>query len=144
MIILDEMQREQLDFRFASFGGRFMAYLIDAILLLLFRWLVALLFGVPFRDTESGILWFGNLFGLLYFILLESGASQATIGKQLMHIKVVDEQGHRINVGTSVIRNLSKILSAFLLLIGFLLVLFNSKRRALHDIIARTYVVEDQ
>ncbi len=78
MIILDEMQREQLDFRFASFGGRFMAYLIDAILLLLFRWLVALLFGVPFRDTESGILWFGNLFGLLYFILLESGASRSS------------------------------------------------------------------
>ena len=144
MIILDDIQSERGPFLYASFGSRLMAYLIDGVLLLVFRWLVSLLFGVPFNDTGSSILWFGNLFSLLYFILLESGASQATIGKQLMHIKVVDEQGQRISTGTSVICNLAKILSAFMLLIGFILILFNSKRRALHDMIARTYVVEDQ
>jgi uncharacterized RDD family membrane protein YckC len=76
----------------------------------------------------------------LYFTLLESSRWQATIGKRALGIKVTDEQGNRIGFGRANGRYWSKILSALILGIGFLMVMFTQKKQGLHDIIAGTVV----
>ncbi len=140
MYVLDEQEMEP-DYSFAGFGIRAVAYLIDAGILALVRLFVSMLFGVSFLSTGNNIIWFGSLFGLLYFILLESGARRGTIGKQLLGLQVTDESGHRISLGQSVIRNLMKIVSSLILGVGFLMVILDERKRSLHDRAARTYVV---
>lgn len=77
----------------------------------------------------------------LYFALLESGPKQATFGKRIMGIKVVDYKGGRIGFGRATGRTFAKILSYSLLYIGFIMAGTSSRKRALHDFVAQTYVV---
>jgi uncharacterized RDD family membrane protein YckC len=76
-----------------------------------------------------------------YFTLLESSVWQGTIGKRLLKIRVADMQGKRISFKRATIRFLSKILSAQLLF-GYIMILFTSKKQGLHDLIAKTIVLQ--
>ena len=78
----------------------------------------------------------------LYFALLESGKHQATWGKRLLGIKVVGSQGERISFARATGRYFSKILSYMICYIGFIMMPFTNRKRALHDMIAGTYVVK--
>lgn len=142
MYVLDE-QQSQPEMDYAGLGLRFVAYLVDAIILGFIRFIVSLFFGVSFMDSSSELLWFDSIFNFLYFIILESGSNQATYGKRFMKLRVVDEAGERISLGKATIRNLSKIISAFILLIGFIMIAFDSRKQGLHDKIAGTFVVQD-
>lgn len=77
----------------------------------------------------------------LYFALLESGKKQATFGKRMMGIKVVDYQGGRIGFGRATGRTFAKMLSYLIMYIGFIMAGTTNRKRALHDFIAQTYVV---
>lgn len=89
------------------------------------------------------ILW--QILGLvsfwLYFALLESGHHQATWGKRLVGIKVVDYKGNRITFARATGRLFAKFLSYATLYIGFIMAGTTRRKRALHDYIAQTYVV---
>jgi uncharacterized RDD family membrane protein YckC len=80
---------------------------------------------------------------LLYFVKLESGPQQATIGKLILGIKLVDAQtGQRISGGQSLGRFFVKhLFSGWFFSIGFLMALFTDKKQALHDLAAGTLVV---
>lgn len=77
----------------------------------------------------------------LYFALLESGKKQATFGKRIMGIKVVDYKGGRIGFGRATGRTFAKVLSYAVMYIGFIMAGTTNRKRALHDYIAQTYVV---
>lgn len=140
MQIIDSQSGQTI---YAGFLSRFVAYIIDMLMIGIARSILALIFGFSLFHVSIGLIWFGSIFGLLYFIIMESSKYQATVGKLLMRIKVVNMQGGRITLSESIIRNLSKILSAIFLLIGFLMVLLDDRKRALHDRIAGTFVIED-
>ncbi|MBK6731707.1 MAG: RDD family protein [Bacteroidetes bacterium] len=140
MQIIDSQSGQTI---YAGFLSRFVAYIIDMLMIGIARSILALIFGFSLFHPSMGIIWFGSIFGLLYFITMESSKYQATVGKLLMRIKVVNQQGVRMNLSESIIRNLSKILSAIFLLIGFLMVLLDDRKRALHDRIAGTFVIEE-
>ena len=79
----------------------------------------------------------------LYFACWESGAKQSTWGKRIMGIKVVGEDGGRIGFGRATARFFCKsILSPIFFQIGFIMAAFTNRKRALHDMIAETYVVK--
>jgi uncharacterized RDD family membrane protein YckC len=72
-----------------------------------------------------------------------------TPAKSIMRLRVVDRNGEKPNAATALVRGL--VLSFFLLLLSFFPFLFflpllyaflNPQRRALHDLVAGTYVVE--
>ncbi|HET8963402.1 MAG TPA: RDD family protein [Chitinophagales bacterium] len=140
MQIIDSLLGQTM---YAGFLSRFIAYIIDMLIIGIARSILALIFGFSLFHYSMGIIWFGSIFGLLYFIAMESSKYQATVGKLLMRIKVVSQQGGRITLSESIIRNVSKILSALFLFIGFLMVLLDDQKRALHDRIAGTFVIED-
>lgn len=77
----------------------------------------------------------------LYFAYFESGAKQATLGKQIMGIKVIGKDGNRITFARATGRLFAKWISYLLLNFGFIMAGMTSKKRALHDYIAETYVV---
>ncbi len=82
----------------------------------------------------------GFLLGAAYFIPQESSSRQATLGKRALRLQVTDYAGGRISVGRATGRYFAKILSAFLLFIGYIMAAFTPRKRALHDLIASTLV----
>jgi uncharacterized RDD family membrane protein YckC len=129
---------------YAGFWRRFAALLIDGILLGIAGTIIGLPFG-PSDPTDPG----SNIAGLIslvggiaYYVLMESSTRQATVGKMALGLKVTDLEGGRISAGTALVRYLSKILSALILFIGFIMAGFTLRKQALHDIIARTLVIK--
>lgn len=78
----------------------------------------------------------------LYFALQEGGKHQATFGKRLMKIKVINEKGFSIGFAHATGRTFSKTLSYFIFTLGFLMAPFSNRKKALHDYIAQTHVVK--
>jgi uncharacterized RDD family membrane protein YckC len=96
-----------------------------------------------FGSTLAGVFgWAISVAGQwLYFSLQESSERQATPGKRVMGIKVVDLAGRRISFGRATGRYFAKILSGLICDIGFILAGFTERKQALHDLIASTLVV---
>ena len=143
--ILDDLmdQAEHTnDFSYASFWKRLAAAFIDAIVVSIPMRMI--MFFVGTTSPESALQWsfVSAIVQFLYFTLMESSERQATIGKSLLHIYVVSTDGQRISFGQATGRYFSKILSALILCIGYLMPLFTEKKQALHDMIASTYVLE--
>lgn len=79
---------------------------------------------------------------LLYFSILESSTKQATLGKRLLGLKVVDLQGNRISHRRATGRFLGKFLSCFFFYLGYLVQPFTQRKQAWHDSLAGTLVVK--
>lgn len=77
-----------------------------------------------------------------YYVGFESSASQATPGKLLLGIKVCDAQGWRLSVGHALGRWVAAALSYLTLFIGFLMAAFTEQKKALHDYVSATQVVD--
>lgn len=122
-----------------TYGGfwiRVLAYIIDAILIGIVVGILTFTTEDAARNTVSTIV------GWLYFAFMESSARQATFGKSLLNMQVTDEQGQRISFLRATGRHFAKILSAIILLIGFIMVAFDSRKQGLHDKLASTLVVQ--
>jgi uncharacterized RDD family membrane protein YckC len=81
---------------------------------------------------------------LIYHIVMECSNKQATYGKQILKIKVCDEEGKRIGVGRAVGRNFCKFFSTLTLFTGYLVSFFNRRQQCLHDMMAGTLVVKER
>jgi uncharacterized RDD family membrane protein YckC len=143
---------------YAGFWLRFVAYIIDSIVL---GFVVGITIILPLLGHELGSLPGDRPFGMfplfgprfmairglalmvswIYYALLESSAWQATLGKKALGLEVTDLAGHRISFGRGTGRFFGKLLSAFILLIGFIMAGFTEKKQALHDILAGTLVI---
>ena len=81
-------------------------------------------------------------FIIIYYALMESSKYQATLGKIVMGIKVVNKNNQPLDFSKALLRNLSKLLSAFILGIGYIMIIFDDRKQGLHDKIADTFVVK--
>lgn len=77
----------------------------------------------------------------LYEALLTNSSWQGTIGKRVLHLKVVDEAGNRIGFGRATGRFFAKILSSMFFCIGFMMIGFTERKTGLHDMLAGTKVL---
>jgi uncharacterized RDD family membrane protein YckC/Tfp pilus assembly major pilin PilA len=80
----------------------------------------------------------------LYFALCESSAWQATPGKLALNLCVTDMHGRRIGFGQATGRYFGKILSSFILDIGFMMAGWTARKQALHDLMASCCVVRKE
>lgn len=151
----------------AGFWLRFVANLIDSILVNIVVWvlffLVLLVIGgigtamgadQPGRPGDPGAaqiilgllvwLFFGLIFIVLpwlYYAYMESGDAKGTFGKQIMGIEVTDTNGRQISFLNATGRHFGKILSGMMCGAGFIMAGFTEQKQALHDIVANTLVV---
>lgn len=140
------------DSRFAGFLLRLLAFAIDTIILSAGMFILQVFLRIPihigYNTTPMNPMLFSyNLAAVvivwLYYALFESGKWQATIGKRFCKIKVTDYHGKRISFGRATGRYFSKYLSTIIFFIGYIMVIFTEKSQALHDMIAKTYVMKD-
>ena len=152
---------------YAGFWLRFVAFIIDWIILFILNWLiiapllaaVGISSGVSMSDLASGnfdpaqlvamlsamigIGWFiSTTIDILYHSFLESSKFQGSVGKIALGLKVTDASGNKIDLVKALIRNVCKIISGVILAIGYIMAGFTDKKQALHDMIASTLVVK--
>lgn len=141
--------------QYGGFWIRFVAYIIDTIVLIIVGSILGIVFGVgamgmnvdPVEPLGAGY-WAYNLASLLigigYFAGMESSSWQATLGKKAVGLVVTDANGQRISLLRGIGRYFAKILSALILLIGFIMVAFTERKQGLHDMIASTLVLKGE
>lgn len=94
-------------------------------------------------DLSGGALLFLAVFGFGYYIGCES-ATGATLGKRLVGIRVVGEDGEPVTLGAAVVRNLVRVVDAlFFYFVGFIFAILSTRGQRLGDRAAHTIVVRD-
>ena len=78
---------------------------------------------------------------ILYASFMESSRYQATVGKLLFQLKVINAVGGRLTLKNALARNWAKLFSWCVLCLGFLAIAFSKTKQGWHDKIARTYVI---
>jgi len=160
-------QGDQKPVRYAGFWWRFLAYLIDEVVLSFVAGIFVIplmgIFGLSiYSMAESGVdleespMFWGSLVSFyvsviiisvlinwLYFAIMESSKLQGTLGKFLLTIKVTDYQYERVSFGKASGRFFSKYISSFILMIGYIMAGLTEKKQALHDMIAGCYVIKE-
>lgn len=135
--------------RYGGFWIRFVAYIIDTVVVNIGAGVIGALFGLVAGmaggagdpiDLVAGLM--GLILGWLYFALLESSVHQATLGKMILGMTVVAEDGGRISFGRATGRYFAKLLSGLILFIGFIMAGFDERKQGLHDKLASTLVVK--
>jgi uncharacterized RDD family membrane protein YckC len=145
--------------RYGGFWIRFVAALIDGILVSVVIWPVSLMIGVVIglaggavRMPGIGVHLVNSIVGLgfsafvnwLYEAAMESSSKQATVGKLALGLKVTDLEGQRISFARATGRHFAKFISGVILLIGYIMAGFTERKQALHDMIAGTLIVRTQ
>lgn len=82
------------------------------------------------------------LMAALYSSAFESSQAQGTLGKMALGLQVVDRHGRPISFARALVRFFGKLLSLFILGIGFLIAPFSDRKLALHDVLAGTRVAK--
>jgi uncharacterized RDD family membrane protein YckC len=136
----------------ASFWWRLLAYIIDYVLLFMAVVALGIAYDLIMRFTG------GPLFSeineknigfrlalaaamIIYNAGFEATKMQGSIGKTICKLKVVNAEGQRISFSNALGRNAAKIISSLVCGMGFLNILWDSKRQGWHDQMAKTYVI---
>ena len=155
---------------YVQYGGfwlRFVAFLIDAIILAIplaiLQGLFFAVLGVSFGrmatpnsnpTPDEALQLMGTMFGAIGLSFLIGTAINcayetfflckygATPGKMALGLKVVRPDGSGISAGRAIGRHFSKLLSAIILYIGYIMAGFDAQKRALHDMISDTRVIK--
>jgi len=135
-----EIMRAAVTMQFQGIRIRFVALLIDTIILSLLIGVVGSIFGSQMAGWAFGL--FSFLIFLIYFTYLEGSTGQ-TIGKMLMKIKVIRADGGKVDMKQAFTRNILRVIDGLLVyLIGAILIWKSDKKQRLGDSIAQTVVVK--
>jgi len=146
---------------YVGFWKRALAFLLDGIILYILSLVVTIplsLFAnyraVSYSDNPAvmgrslGVVFAVQMLSLFLTLLIRMTYEvvltykyEATLGKMALGIKVVRPDGSHITLGQSFGRFFSKIVSAIVLYIGFIMAAFSDEKCALHDYMCNTRVI---
>jgi uncharacterized RDD family membrane protein YckC len=128
---------------YGGFVARFFAFVCDMLIASALMYLViAAMLKLGLSIFSPLVNFVGVLVGIGYYAAMQSSASQATIGKGLLGLKVATVGGDRASFLRNLGREFAKIISWIPLGIGFLMAAFTGRKQALHDMVASTVVLD--
>ncbi len=135
-------------FKFGGIGARFVALLIDSIVITVPLMIINMIIGKIL--FSMGIWALASVLIMILDIVVAYGyftycyaAFGQTLGKKLLGLYVVDQQtGKNPTFKQAFIRTLVQGLISGIFLIGYIMAFFNPEHKTLHDMIAKTYVVK--
>lgn len=155
------------DTKYAGFWLRFVAYIIDYIILYVINLIIIVpILGVvgvsagasmDYASMTEGdfIQMFQTILmavvagsivlmvvNVLYYTLMEASKFQGTVGKIALGLKVTDKDGNKLDFVKALLRNLGKIVSGAIIMIGYIMAGFTEKKQALHDMFVGALVVK--
>lgn len=126
----------------AHFLNRTDAHLIDLFITIIILWAVTFILYFLFHyETEKQARQLLVIIWIVYGTLCEASSYQATPGKLIMKLKVVDKNGSILSYKRAIARQFSKLLSSLLFGLGYLLSLYDIRKMTLHDQLSKSYVV---
>jgi len=143
---------------YGGFWIRYLAVLVDS---LIFSVLIVVLFAIllmlfpvdwvnlghspagllQLLEIEGAVWLVALLFAAVYETLM-IGRYAATLGKMACGLRVVMSDGGQLTYGRSLSRHFAKLLSGFMMCIGYIMAGFDDEKRALHDRICDTRVIK--
>jgi uncharacterized RDD family membrane protein YckC len=150
--------------RYAGFWIRFLARIIDGIILgvinAIVRLPLMLMFGIGSmsmrglgRDSGAGLIFAPAMIGMLGISMLIGlalgvayevyflSSNGATPGKMALGLRVIRADGGTISPMLALGRHFAMWVSTFILMIGYIMAGFDPEKRALHDRICETRVI---
>lgn len=132
----------------AHLGERMLAYIIDSFIIWVYVVLMFLLLitmNIDFEDMWALYLVL-NLPAFLYYVLLETFMDGKTVGKSLVHIRVVKLDGSKPNFSSYVVRWVLRIIDVALSSggVAVLTILLRGKGQRVGDIAAGTTVISEK
>lgn len=146
-----------LNFQLAGLGSRAAALILDSLILVIGNGLFGLSIYFIFKSNVHFLLINpGLILGLAiiclfviywgYFLVCEFFFAGKTIGKKLLGIRVIQDNGHSLTLLSAFIRNFLRIIdmlpTAYFL--GMIMVFFHPKHKRLGDVTAGTIVVHER
>jgi len=154
--------------KYAGFWLRFVAYIIDYIILYVINLIIiAPVLGIigistPGAAMDMGSMTEGDILqmvqtvlmavvagsivlmivNILYYTIMEASKFQGTVGKIALGLKVTDSDGNKLDFVKAFLRNLGKIVSGAIIMIGYIMAGFTEKKQALHDMFVGALVVK--
>jgi uncharacterized RDD family membrane protein YckC len=144
---------------YAGIGSRLVAIIVDTIILWVILAIIAIPLGmsaVLFSMTDvtsaanslammgawASFMVLAAVINLGYFTYLE-GTSGQTIGKKVVNIKVVKENGNKLTFVDAFVRTILRIIDGIgAYLLGFIVILATEKKQRIGDMAAGTIVVK--
>ncbi|WP_040208935.1 RDD family protein [Neobacillus jeddahensis] len=148
-----------IQFQIAGLGSRAAAFIIDQVLLWIIDILCLVLLYFSMNELSSMPFFFMDnalpiaitiivlfIVNWGYFFLCEFFSGGRTLGKKVVGIRVIQENGHSITLLASFIRNLVRLIDSLptAYLLGILMIFFHSKHKRLGDLVAGTIVVHER
>ncbi len=145
---IETAQNISIDQNTAHLGDRMLAYIIDSFIILVYTilmiWLLLSL-EIDFSDMWALYLLL-SLPAFLYYVLLETFMDGKTVGKSLLHIRVVKIDGSKPNFSSYFVRWILRIIDVVLTSggVAVLTILIRGKGQRVGDIAAGTTVISEK
>ncbi len=133
-----EKPKRDTSYELADLGNRFIALIIDNIIVGLLSAFIGMLSGrgdvgvVTYFLVQTAYQW--------YFLLNRDGQ---TPGKTMQHIRVIKEDGSALTSTDVVLRSVGYQINNILFGLGWIWATFDRNQQGLHDKLAKTYVVKE-
>ncbi|ARI77164.1 RDD family protein [Halobacillus mangrovi] len=153
--VLSILEKQKADIQkllYAGFGSRFVAYIIDLIVI----WAVNSIVTRPLLrllNLENTKLWIDifsaenittSIVFFLYFILMTK-YFKATLGKMILGLNVVSLKGDSLTNGQIIFREcIGRYISMAILGLPYLVVAFTKKHQGIHDLFSDTSVIKNK
>ncbi len=153
----------QVSYRTAGLGTRFLAWLVDEIIIILLLGVILILLIIvgtvgsmfdAIGEDASGATFMFYIFGImiavlgfgsfLYFTLFELLMRGQTIGKHMASLRVVKTDGFGLDFGSIVIRNILRIVENLFFPPIWIVPLVSARSQRLGDMLAGTIVIVDK
>lgn len=158
---IDTPENVAFGYEVAGIGSRFLAALVDTLLILVLQlvvnltllFLASVLFGSLFEQEDTLLFWFLALFGLIafallwgYYIFFELSWNGQSPGKRWIGLRVIRTDGTPITLTESIIRNLVRLIDFLPAYygVGVVVMFINDQARRLGDLAAGTLVVRER
>lgn len=148
-----------LQFNAAGLGSRSLAFIIDQFILMAINIAIIVILVLFMEGQGAALMMFDSmtvpvaiaiilifLINTGYFFVLEYFTGGRTIGKKILGIRVIQDNGHSITLLSSIIRNFMRLIDSLPTgyLVGILMIFFHSQHKRLGDMVAGTLVVHER
>ncbi len=150
-LLIETPENVVLTYQLAGMTARMLAYVLDVLVRFLAMGILFFV-SVPFQALLPGItmgvifvVWFAMEWG--YHAAFEGFCKGKTIGKYVLGLRVIHEEGHPISFWPALVRNLVRVADGIPYLfsgVGFVSILLTRRFQRLGDLAARTVVVTER
>ena len=154
---------EGVEYTIANPGKRILAYIVDSIFMSILSIIILFAIGqgsglmaiaeysggdvevimskiLPTVQLLTGI---QLALGIVYFGVFQAISNGATLGKKLLHIRIVCIDGSEFSMLNSILRYIVNAISMQLCFVLAFVMFFTTYKQALHDLLVKTTVVDE-